>query len=61
MNGSLDKEKPKTYTREEYWRIFFPTKTHSKKLEADTPYEMGELCASKAVNHLKKGTKKISY
>ena len=42
-----------TYTREEYWKTFFPSETQQKLPEANTPFELGTKLGDMALTHLR--------
>jgi hypothetical protein len=41
------------YTREEYWKTFFPAETQEKLPEAETPFELGTKLGDMALTNLR--------
>ncbi|MBA4376833.1 MAG: hypothetical protein C0401_11775 [Anaerolinea sp.] len=58
MDTNKSQHNKRTYTRDQYQKVFFPSKNRIEFPEAETPYELGVKLAIKAVNHLNNILKK---
>ncbi|MFA5837462.1 MAG: hypothetical protein WC837_10965 [Bellilinea sp.] len=58
MDTNKSHRNKRTYTRDQYQKVFFPSKNRIEFPEAESPYELGGKLAVKAVNHLNNILKK---